>query len=91
MKLTVFRALILALIILEIGNVKGYDVSIWVYLLIFFIDCLYIWVRHLYGIWSIVNDYSFKVYGAVLDHKRKQATKEALKDLNKGGFITRQN
>lgn len=83
MRLTVFRALILALVVLEIGKVPGYDISAWVYVILFLIDCFYIWARHLVSIWGLVNDYTFLVYKEVLKAKQKRVTKRALKDLNK--------
>ena len=83
MRVTVFRAFIVALMILEIGKVPGYNVDWWVYLLLLLIDCLYIWVRHLVNIWGLVNDYTFLVYKEVLKAKQKRVTKRALKDLNK--------
>lgn len=83
MRLTVFRALILALVVLEIGKVPGYDISAWVYLILFLIDCFYIWARHLVSIWGLVNDYTFLVYKEVLNYKKEQVTKKQMKALNK--------
>lgn len=83
MRLTVFRALILALVVLEIGKVPGYDISAWVYVILFLIDCFYIWVRHLVSIWGLVNDYTFLVYKEVLNYKKEQVTKKQMKALNK--------
>lgn len=83
MRLTVFRALILALVVLEIGKVPGYDISAWVYVILFLIDCFYIWARHLVSIWGLVNDYTFLVYKEVLNYKKEQVTKKQMKALNK--------
>lgn len=83
MRLTVFRALILALVVLEIGKVPGYDVSLWVYVILFLVDCLYMWVRHLVSIWGLVNDYTFLVYKEVLNYKRNRVVKKQMKALNK--------
>lgn len=83
MRLTVFRALILALVVLEIGKVPGYDISAWVYVILFLIDCFYIWVRHLVSIWGLVNDYTFLVYKEVLNYKKEQVAKKQMKALNK--------
>lgn len=83
MRLTVFRALIVALVVLEIGKVPGYDISAWVYVILFLIDCFYIWARHLVSIWGLVNDYTFLVYKEVLNYKKEQVTKKQMKALNK--------
>jgi len=83
MRLTVFRALILALVVLEIGKVPGYDISAWVYVILFLIDCFYIWVRHLVSIWGLVNDYTFLVYKEVLNYKKDRVVKKQMKALNK--------
>lgn len=82
MRLTAIRALIIALIVLEIGKVPGYNISIWIYLLLFLLDAFYIWMRHVIKIWGLINDYSLMLYTAMLERKRKAATKKAMQDLN---------
>lgn len=80
MRLTVLRAAIVALILLELGQVKGFESnSIWLYLLLFLADCFYLWLRHLILTLGLVRKYENRIYQAEIDRIKNKAMRNLFK------------
>lgn len=80
MKLTVFRAAIVALLILKYGNVQGFQfVATWVFVVLFLVDSIYIWVRHLVVSLGLIRKYEERIYQAEIDRIRNSAIRNIMK------------
>lgn len=81
MKITIIRLAVLALILLEIGNVPGYDTPLWVYVMLILIDYLIRWIKAIFRGLGLDRQFESTIYQMKLDFVRDRAVKRQLKIL----------
>lgn len=80
MRVTVFRLVIIVFIILDIGKVPGYDISVWIYVALFLVDVFYIYLKHLIKTLRFIERYEGAIYSAKLSYVAQKAAKNFIKD-----------